>query len=180
LPHVTTTPSSAAFPRPLARYLAVDYGERRVGLAVSDPEGLIASPAGFIARRLGKRPPVAEILRQAEALGARGFVLGLPLDDQGEETLRSAEVRVIAAEIEKRTSLPVRLVDERYTTAAALRSIREMGGSTRDRKGDVDALAATLLLRHAMDIAAHEAATARAAASEGDPRDGAPVRSDAW
>jgi len=134
-----------------ARLLAVDYGDRRVGLAISDPEGIIATPAGFIARRVGKRPPVAEIVRRAEELGARGFVLGLPLDENGEETARCAEVRHVAGELERRTGLPVELVDERYTTAAALRTVRELGGSTRGRKGDVDALAATLLLQHALD-----------------------------
>jgi putative Holliday junction resolvase len=139
----------ALFPR--GRLLAVDYGERRVGLARSDPEGIIASPAGFIQRRPGKRPPVAELVRRAEELEARGFVLGLPLDDQGDETPRCAEVRRVAAELERRTGLPIRLLDERYTTAAALRAVREMGGSTRGRKGDVDALAATLLLQHALD-----------------------------
>ena len=51
----------------LARYMAIDYGEKRVGLAISDPIGMIASPAGFIARRAGKRPPVAELVRRAEA-----------------------------------------------------------------------------------------------------------------
>ena len=132
------------------RLLCIDYGDRRVGLAVSDPTGTIASPAGFIERRPGKRPPIAEIVRRAQELEAGGFVIGLPLDQNGDETERSTEVRRIAAEIERRTSLEVRLVDERFTTAAALRAIREMGGSTRGRKGDVDALAATMLLQHAL------------------------------
>ena len=136
------------------RLLAIDYGERRVGLALSDPEGIIASPAGFIVRRAGKRPPVAELVRRATELEARGFVLGLPLDDRGDETPRSAEVRAVASELEKRTGLPTRLVDERYTTAAALRAVREMGGSTRGRKGDVDSLAATMLLQHALQFGA--------------------------
>jgi putative Holliday junction resolvase len=135
------------------RLLAVDYGEKRVGLAVSDPTGTIASPAGYIARRAGKRPPIAEIIRRAEALEARGFVLGLPLDQNGDETERSTEVRAVGAEIERRTGFPVSFVDERYTTAAALRTIREMGGTTRGRKGDVDALAATILLQHALGMA---------------------------
>jgi putative Holliday junction resolvase len=138
-------------PRPL-RLLAVDYGDRRVGLAVSDPTGTIASPAGHIVRRAGKRPPIAEIVRRAEELGVEGFVLGLPLDQQGEDTPRATEVRRIAAELEKRTGLPTRLVDERFTTAAALRTVRDMGGSTRGRKGDVDALAATILLQHALGL----------------------------
>src|SRR3954452_22378317 len=117
------------------RLLAVDYGERRIGLAVSDPTGTIASPVGYILRRAGKRPPIAEIIRRAEALEARGFVVGLPLDEKGDDTARATEVRRIAAEIEKRTGLPVQLLDERFTTAAALRAVREMGGSTRGRKG---------------------------------------------
>jgi len=132
------------------RLLAVDWGERRIGLALSDPTGTIASPAGFLVRRAGKRPPLAELVRRAEELEARGFVLGLPLDGEGEDTPRATEVRAIAEELRKRTGLPVQLVDERFTTAAALRAIREMGGSTRGRKGDVDSLAATMLLQHAL------------------------------
>ena len=134
------------------RLLAIDYGERRVGLAVSDPTGTIASPAGHILRRAGKRPPVAEIVRRGQELEVAGFVLGLPLDENGEETPRCAEVRVVAGELERRTALPGRLVDERFTTAAALRAIREMGGSARGRKGDVDSLAATILLQHALRL----------------------------
>jgi putative Holliday junction resolvase len=134
------------------RLLAIDYGDRRIGLAISDPLGMIASPAGFILRRAGKRPPLAEIIRRATELEAQGFVVGLPLDDQGNETPRSSETRTIAQELEKRTGLPTRLVDERYTTSAALRTIRELGGSTRGRKGDVDAMAATLLLQHALAL----------------------------
>lgn len=136
----------------LRRHLAVDYGERRVGLAISDPTGSIASPAGHILRRPGKRPPVAEIIRRAEALEAEGFVLGLPLDEAGDETPRSREVRAVAAAIETRTGLTVLLVDERYTTAIALRAVRELGGSTKGRAGDVDALAATVLLQHALRL----------------------------
>jgi len=147
--HETRAP--AAYP---GRILAVDYGEKRVGLAVSDPSRTIATPAGFIVRRAGKRPPIAEIVRRAEAAEATAFVVGLPLDSQGDDTPRATETRMIAAELEKRTGLPVRLVDERYTTAAALRTVREMGGTTRGRKGDVDALAATILLQHALRLGA--------------------------
>jgi putative Holliday junction resolvase len=134
------------------RWLAIDYGERRIGLAVSDPSGTIASPAGVILRRPGKRPPLTELARRAADLGATGIVIGLPLDGNGDETARSTEVRVIGAKLAVRTGLPVRYVDERYTSAAALRAIRDMGGSTKGRKGDVDALAATILLQHALAL----------------------------
>jgi putative Holliday junction resolvase len=134
------------------RLLAIDYGERRIGLAASDPTRMIASPAGHIDRRPGKRPPVAEIIRRAEEIEATGFVLGLPLDGNGDETPRCAEVRAIGAALVERTGLPVRYVDERFTTSAALRTVREMGGSTAGRKGDVDAMAATVLLQHALRL----------------------------
>ena len=66
--------------------MAVDYGEKRVGLAIADELGMIASPAGFIQRRAGKRAPIAEIIRRAKSLEAKGFVVGLPLDGEGNET----------------------------------------------------------------------------------------------
>jgi len=137
----------------LNRYLALDWGERRIGLAISDPSGTIASPAGHILRRAGKRPPIAEVIRRAEALDAQGFVAGLPLDEAGGETPRSREVRTVGAALETRTGLPVVLVDERYTTAIALRAVRELGGKTKDRAGDIDSLAATVLLQHALRLA---------------------------
>lgn len=136
----------------LARYLAVDYGRKRIGLAISDTIGMIASPAGFIERRAGKRPPITKILARAQELEAVGFILGLPLDGEGNETEWTAEIRALGAEIAKRTGMPVRFMDERFTTAAALRTIRELGESTRGRKGDVDSLAATILLQNALNI----------------------------
>ena len=66
------------------RLLGIDLGEKRIGLAVSDPMGMIASPAGFIVRRRGKKIPVAPLIAQAATLGAEGFVVGLPLDGNGD------------------------------------------------------------------------------------------------
>jgi putative holliday junction resolvase len=134
----------------VTRILAVDWGERRIGLAVSDPLRMIASPAGFLTRRTGKRPPISKLLDRARELEAEAFVFGLPLDGEGNDTPRATEVRAIATEVEKRTGFPVELVDERYTTSAARRAIREMGGRAADRPGDVDALAATVLLQHVL------------------------------
>ncbi len=134
------------------RWLAVDLGDRRVGLATSDPTGTVASPAGHLERRAGKRPPLTALIAKAEELGAEGFVVGLALDEEGEDTPRAAEARRLALELGKRTGLPCELVDERFTTALALRTVKEMEGSTRGRRGDVDALAATVLLQHALRL----------------------------
>ena len=136
----------------LARFLAVDYGRKRIGLAISDPLGMIASPAGFIERREGKRPPITKIVARAIELGAQGYLIGLPLDGEGNETAWTAEVRALGAEISKRSGMPVRFYDERFTTAAALRTVKEMGESTRGRKGDVDSLAAAILLQQALNV----------------------------
>lgn len=133
--------------------MAVDYGRKRIGLAISDTLGMIATPAGFIARREGKRAPITEIIRRATELEAAGFIFGLPLDGEGNETEWTAEIRAVGDEVAKRTKLPVRYLDERFTTAAALRTMRELGQTTRGRKGEVDALAATILLQHALNAA---------------------------
>jgi putative Holliday junction resolvase len=133
--------------------MAVDYGRKRIGLAISDTLGMIATPAGFIARREGKRAPITEIIRRATELEAEGFLFGLPLDGDGNETEWTAEVRTVGDEVGRRTKLPVRYLDERFTTAVALRTMRELGQTTRGRKGEVDALAATILLQQALNSA---------------------------
>lgn len=160
-----------------ARLLAVDWGDRRIGLAISDALGMLSSPAGTLTRRAGKRPPLAELMRQAATLEATGYVFGLPLDPEGRETPRSLEVRSVAATLAGRQPLPVRLVDERFTTAAALRTIAAQGGSTRGRKGDVDALAACILLDGVLRAASQgvtvgEAVSAAASAPADAPTSG--------
>jgi len=150
------------------RWMAVDWGERRIGLALSDPSGTIATPAGAIVRRVGKRAPIAELVRRAESLEARAIVMGLPLDGEGEDTPRATECRRVATELARRTKLPVALLDERFTTATALRAIHEMGGSTRGRKSDVDALAAAVLLQQALRMTSLDAIDEGSSSAEAD------------
>ncbi|MCX5756526.1 MAG: Holliday junction resolvase RuvX [Gemmatimonadetes bacterium] len=140
--------SSAA----LGRWMAIDLGDRRIGLALADPTGTIASPVGFITRRSGHRVPLTALINKAVELEAKGFVVGLPLDGRGEEGLRALEARRLAEELMKRTGMDARLVDERFTTTAAMRAIKLLGGSTRGRKGDLDSVAATVLLQFALQI----------------------------
>jgi putative Holliday junction resolvase len=131
--------------------LAVDWGERRIGLALSDDSQLLAHPLTTLTRRAGKRFPIRQLLALLEAHGVAGVVVGLPLQPDGSEAAAAAAARRLAAEIARRAARPVVLHDERLTTARALRTVREMGGHTRGRKADVDALAATLLLQHYLD-----------------------------
>ena len=142
------------------RILAVDWGEQRIGLAVSDETQLIASPLDTLVRRPGKRFPMPAFLEHVKVLTPIGVLVGLPLDPNGDEGPASAAARALGAEIGGRTYLPVEFWDERMSTARALDTIREQGGSTRGRKGDVDALAAAILLQHFLDAPAEPAVRA--------------------
>lgn len=133
------------------RLLAVDWGERRIGLALSDESQVLAQPFTTLTRRPGKRFPLTRLLAHAAAQGVVGVVVGLPLDAAGDEGDAARAARALAEDIRRRSALPVDLWDERMTTARSLRAIRAMGGDTRGRKADVDALAATVLLQHYLD-----------------------------
>ena len=133
------------------RLLGVDWGERRIGLALTDETRTIARPLATLTRRTGKRFPMQRLLAHCAEHGVTAIVVGLPLDERGEEGKAAAAARQLAADIARRSGLPVALWDERLSTARALRTVRELGGSTRGRKADVDALAATVMLQHFLD-----------------------------
>ena len=132
----------------MGRLVGVDWGERRIGLAASDELRMIATPAGVITRRAGKRPPVAEMLRRMEEIGdVDAVVMGMPLDGDGNETPRCAEVREVALAITARSGRRVSFVDERYSTARTHRALHEAGGKVGDHRHDMDAMTAALLLQ---------------------------------
>jgi len=133
------------------RIIAIDWGEIRLGLACSDEGQRLASPLGTLSRRAGKRFPMPAFLELVQSRQPVGLVVGLPLTPEGEEGPSAQAARALAELVGGRTGLPVELADERLTTARALASIREQGGSTRGRKEDVDALAATVLLQGFLD-----------------------------
>lgn len=135
------------------RLLGVDWGERRIGLALSDESQTLAQPLATLTRRPGKRFPMAQLLEHLTRHEVVGVVVGLPLDEAGAEGESARAARALADDIGRRAKgkIPVALWDERMTTARVLAAVREMGGSTKGRKEDVDALAAALLLQHYLD-----------------------------
>lgn len=133
------------------RLLGVDWGERRIGLALSDESQILAQPLTTLTRRTGKRFPMARLIALAKEREVAGVVVGLPLKEDGSEGKAAKQARALAADITRHSGLAADLWDERFTTARALQAVREMGGATRERRGDVDALAATLLLQHYLD-----------------------------
>jgi len=133
------------------RVLALDWGERRIGIALSDELQLFSSPLATVTRRGGKRFPMPVLLGHVEAHHPVGIVVGLPLTLEGDEGEAAAFARQLGTLMEQRSHLPVAYWDERMSTARALRAIKELGGSTRGRKEDVDALAASVLLQGFLD-----------------------------
>jgi putative Holliday junction resolvase len=139
---------------PSGRLLALDWGEVRIGLALSDEGQILASPLETLTRRPGKRFPMPRFLELVAARGPVGLVVGLPLTPEGTEGPSAKAARELAEIVTRRTGLPVQLWDERMSTARALGVIREQEGSTRGRREDVDALAAAVLLQHYLDARA--------------------------
>jgi len=136
---------------PHGRVLALDWGEVRIGLALSDPTQLLATPLDTLVRRRGKRFPMQAFLGIVETHHPVGLVVGLPLTPDGLEEESAIAARTLAADVERKTGLPLEFWDERMSTARALAAIREQGGTTRGRREDVDALAAAVLLQHWLD-----------------------------
>ena len=133
------------------RLISVDWGEVRIGLALSDESQFLATPLETLVRRPGKRFPMPRFTALVAEHAPVGVVVGLPLTGEGVEAASALAARELAGQIAARTGLPVELWDERMSTARALGLIREQGGSTRGRKEDVDALAAAVLLQHFLD-----------------------------
>ena len=133
----------------MPRILGIDYGERRVGLALSDETATIASPLPTLKRRKGKRPPVAPVARLVEEKGVEEIVIGLPLTLEGEESDWTREIRAFGSKLGERTGCPVAYQDERMTSVRAERAVRSLGLSKekREEKERVDAAAAVLILQ---------------------------------
>lgn len=135
------------------RALGIDFGERRVGLAVSDPTGAIAQPLPTLRRRTGKRMPLNALREIALEYSVGAIVVGLPLALSGDDTDWTRAVREAAESLGKRAGVPVHLVDERFTSVRAERAVRSLGlpKRKREQKERVDAAAAVLILQGWLD-----------------------------
>jgi putative Holliday junction resolvase len=129
--------------------LAVDVGSARVGVARSDPGGLLASPLATLRRGRGDISRLAALAREH---GAIEIVIGLPTGLSGREGQAAAAARAFASAVAAEVApLPVRLVDERFTTALAHGALRQGGRDSRQRRAVVDQAAAAVILQGALD-----------------------------
>jgi len=129
--------------------LAVDVGSVRLGVAHCDRDARLASPLRMVPRGHGD---VAAIAALAEADEAIEVVVGLPVGLSGTEGRAAGDARTFAAALARQVApLPVRLVDERFTTVLAHNALRQAGADSRRRRPKVDSAAAALLLQGALD-----------------------------
>jgi putative Holliday junction resolvase len=135
----------------VGRLLAVDWGEKRIGLALSDECQLLAQPLTTLTRRTGKRFPMARLIALVKEHAVTGAVVGLPLAADGSEAGAAGQARALAEAIARHSGLAVDLWDERFTTARALQAVREMGRTAKGRRAELDALAAAILMQHYLD-----------------------------
>lgn len=129
--------------------LGIDVGKVRVGVARSDPDGLLATPLETVAR---DDASIGRVLALAEEHAAVELLVGLPISLNGGDTASTADARRFAEELASASAVPVRLVDERLSTVSAHAVLRESGRSQRASRRIVDQVAAVVLLQQALDV----------------------------
>ncbi len=130
------------------RALGLDVGDRRIGLALSDPTGMLASPFGFVERGPSD---IADILRVAEENEVSEIVVGLPLSMSGDSGSQAGKVRGFIRELRDQTDLPIKTVDERLSTVQAQGMLRRSGRRRQRDRGQLDAASAAVILQAYLD-----------------------------
>jgi putative holliday junction resolvase len=133
------------------RYLAVDVGSKRIGIAVSDELGLTAQPVLTLERRRSRREDQRSIARLCRRFGVVGIVVGNPIKLTGEVSPQAQKVQAFAAELGELAGLPIHLWDERLTTREAHQILYEAGQARHRHRFVVDQVAATLILQSFLD-----------------------------
>ncbi len=134
----------------MMRVLGLDVGDRRIGVAVSDPLGLTAQRLDNLERQ-GAQKDVEAVCALVEQYGVGTIVVGLPLTMQGEQGPQAKKVSAFSQALRGRVSVPIQMVDERLTTVQGERALIEMKTSRRKRKQMIDAVAAQLILQSFLD-----------------------------
>ncbi|QIG43501.1 Holliday junction resolvase RuvX [Nocardioides anomalus] len=135
--------------------IGLDPGDARIGVARSDPSGLLATPVETVKRGRGDLDRLVELLREeqdGDPERVLEVVVGLPRSLAGGEGPAAAKVRAWAAQLARRVApVPVRLADERLTTVSAEAMLRDRGRSGAKRRAVVDQAAAVVILQHVLD-----------------------------
>ncbi|CAN5306774.1 Holliday junction resolvase RuvX [soil metagenome] len=129
--------------------LGVDVGKVRVGVARSDPHGMLATPVETVARGTGDTERIRALVVEFEVTEV---IVGLPLALSGGESASTGDARGFAASLARELAVPVRLVDERLSTVSAHSAMRASGRSQKQSRSVIDQVAAVIILQHALDV----------------------------
>ena len=132
------------------RVLAIDHGEKRIGLAISDPTGTIANPLNVI-KHVSRAIDAAQVANIASEREAELIVIGQSFDEDGQPNLAGRRAARFAEALREQINLPVELWDESFSTQEARAARIQMGVSRKKRAGHLDQLAATVILQSYLD-----------------------------
>ena len=129
--------------------VGIDVGKARIGVAVSDVHGMLATPVSTVPRGGGDIAAIVAVAREYDAIEV---IVGLPLSLSGATTPSTDDAVAFAGRVTAATGLPLRLVDERLSTVTAQHALRATGKNTRKSRPVIDQVAATIILQHALDV----------------------------
>ena len=133
------------------KIMAIDYGDVRTGVALSDPTGFLTGQT-FLVKSRKEDVVIQELTAIAQKQGAEELVLGHPVNMDGTRGPRAEKCEALAERLREATGLPVVLWDERRTTVDAHRILGEQGIRAKNRKDKIDSVAATLILEGYLDF----------------------------
>lgn len=142
-----------------ARTMGIDYGEKRIGIAVSDPMGIIAQALTTISYK-NFSEAIAEIKAIISDYQITEVVLGYPLTLSGEEGTAARKVRGFLGELEKESKLPIAIMDERFTSKIARDTVKSAGKSPSKNKAKLDQISAAVILQSYLDRKTNRASQA--------------------
>ena len=134
----------------MKRFVGLDVGDRRIGVAVSDPLAMTAQPHEVVERR-GARVDILALMEKLQGFEIASFVAGLPLEMSGNEGFQVERVRTFCERLEKTTGIPVAYQDERLTSVQSERLLESAGVRRERRRGLLDKMAAALILQAWLD-----------------------------
>ena len=132
----------------MSRLLGLDVGNRRIGIAVSDDLGIIATPVGYVERGPTDRTRIQALIDRYQVTG---LVAGIPRSMSGEEGMQAKDVRTWSKQLAKDLAIPLQFYDERLTTVMAERALISSGRKRDQRKHEIDATAAAIMLQGYLD-----------------------------
>ncbi|WP_423924155.1 Holliday junction resolvase RuvX [Frigoribacterium sp. 2-23] len=132
--------------------VGVDVGKARIGVARTDPSGMIATPVETVPRASSGSSDIESIAAHVDELSAVEVIVGLPLSLSGGDTPSTGDARDFAGRLAERLAVPVRLVDERLSTVSAQGALRASGRKGRSQRSVIDQVAAVIIVQHALDL----------------------------